>query len=434
MKRLLFVFFALLSIPGFVAAQCTVVTGTQCVTDQHCTPTGSDSTTALQNAVDAAAVSNCTVFLDRGPMGQDTYVLSQTIVLPGTVTITKWPDAPGTITIQAGTNIDPDTTTTFCAHPPGNPGTRNVFCSSGKDFITIADLNFVPFSGVTVVKNPPDPSSGREVWAVKNGGSTLIFRDNTVSNFTDALFVEGGGSFLHFLNNGVNLADRYPLSCTCSNNVMCSCGGNAAFTVAHGSGAQSNVEFDGNTVVGPGASIARAFAVVGGIVYDDQSQVTSVEMKNNRVSQCDHGLFISAIGNCGTATCDNTVSGNTGSNNGNGLTISRGNNPSGGPSCSPAGPSPLPASGMSITKNTFNSNNYDGGCIASYTGVPGNPSPSLIMNNNIFNGNKNQCLENYSGVGPNGSSPGNNICRGPGNNGPPPAPPGKGVNPGRGTT
>src|SRR5207244_3935520 len=114
---------------------------------------------------------------------------------------------------------------------------------------------------------------------------------------------------------------------------------------------------------------------------------------------------------------------------GNGLTISRGDNPNGPPSCSPSGPSPLPASGISVTKNTFNSNNYDGGCIAAPAG-----SGPFVVTNNIFNGNKNQCIENYSGSGPNGNSPGNNICRGPGNNGPPPSPPGKGVNPGRGTT
>jgi hypothetical protein len=345
-------------------------------------------------------------------------VLTQTIVLPGNVTITKWPDAPGTITIQAGTNTNLDNTNDpFCSHPPLNPGTRTVFCSSGASNITIADLNFVPLSGLTVVKNPPDSSSGREVWAVKNGGSSLIFHDNTVSNFTDGLFVEGGGSDVHFLNNGVNLTDRYPL---CSGIV---CGGNAAFTVAHGTGTQSNIWFDGNTVVCPGSGIPRVFAVVGGLVYNDQSTINSIEMKSNRVTQCDHGLFVSAT--C-DSTCTNTVSGNNGNGNGNALTISRGN-PTSGPSCSPAGPSPLLASGMSITKNTFNANGYDGACVAAYTGT------TMVMKDNIFNGNKNQCLENYSGVGPNGSLPVGNICRGPGNgnNGTPPAPPGKGVNPGR---
>jgi hypothetical protein len=430
-KHLLIALPVILGVPGFVAA----------CPDQHIDPTTPpNSTTALQNAVNLAA-GGCSVFLDRGPNGQDTYVLTQTIVLPSNVTITKWPDAPGTITIQAGTNNDPASTTpaTFCDL---TPDTRNVFCSNGKSGIIIADLNFVPLSGVTVVKNPPDTNAGREVWAVKNGGSDLLFHDNTISNFTDGFFVEldgAVGSNVFFHNNGVNLADRFPLCGTMP------CGGNAAFTVVNcgssgctpGPASLTGIEFNGNTVVGPDSNIVRQFAVVGGLVFDDNSIVTKVEMKNNRVTQLDHGLFIAATGNCGTADCDNKVSGNRGDNNGNGLTVSRGPNPAGptAPSCSP-GPSPtdLQASGMSITKNTFNSNSFDGGCIAAYTGVAGNPSTSLIMKSNIFNGNKNQCLENYSGVGPTGSSPGPNICRGPGNNGPPPAPPGKGVHPGRGTT
>src|SRR4029077_11995978 len=106
----------------------------------------------------------------------------------------------------------------------------NVFCSNGKSGITIADLNFVPLSGATVVKNPPDSTSGREVWAVMNGGSNLIFRDNTISNFTDGLFVEldgKTGTSISFLNNGVNLADRAPLIGGMPS------GGNAAFTVVN---------------------------------------------------------------------------------------------------------------------------------------------------------------------------------------------------------
>ena len=438
MKHLLFALFIILAVPGFVAA----------CPDQHIDPTTAPNpTTALQNAVNVAAPGGCSVFLDRGPNGQDTFVLTQTIVLPGTVTITKWPDAPGTITIQAGTNMDPVTTTPtiFCNPPLDNV---NVFCSNGKNGITIADLNFVPFSGVTVVKNPPDSSAGREVWAVKSGGLDLIFRDNTVSNFTDGLFVEldgmPGGN-VSFLNNGVNLADRFPL-CSVPQPppappVVMPCGGNAALTVVNcgstnctpTSTSMTNIDFNGNTVVGPGSNIVRQFGIVGGLVFDDNSNVMDVEMKNNRVTQLDHGLFIAATGTCSPATspttCTNTLSGNRGDNNGNGLTVSRGGDPNLSQFCSP-GPFPttdLLASGMSITKNTFNSNSYDGGCVAAYSGP-------MIMKDNIFNGNKNQCLENYSGVGPTGALPGANICRGPGNTGKPPYPPGKGVHPGRGTT
>ena len=198
--------------------------------------------------------------------------------------------------------------------------------------------------------------------------------------------------------------------------------------MAHGTGAQSDIEFSGNTVVGPGSNIARSIAVVGGIVFDDQSTITAVTMNNNRVTQLDHGLFISGTGTCSGSACTNIVSGNRGDNNGNGLTVSRGPNPSTAASCSP-GATNLAASGMSITKNTFNSNDYDGGCIAAPPG-----SGPFVVTNNIFNGNKNQCLENYSGSGPTGAMPGNNICRGSGNNAKPPSPPGKGVNPGRGTT
>ena len=423
MKRLLFVLVIILAVPAFVSA----------CPDQVIDPTTPPNpTTALQAAVNLAA-GGCNVFLNRGPNGQDTFVLTQTIVLPSNVTVTKWPDAPGTITIQAGTNNDPASTTptTFCDLTPDN---RDVFCSNGKSGITIADLNFVPLSGQTVVKNPPDTNAGREVWGVKNGGTELLFHDNTISNFTDGLFVEldgTTGSNVFFHNNGVNLADRFPLCGTMP------CGGNAAFTVVNcgstgctnASASLTGIEFNGNTVVGPDSSIVRTNAVVGGIVFDDNSSVMNVEMKNNRVTQLDHGLFIAAT--CSVGSICNTVSGNRGDNNGNGLTVSR----SAAASCSP-GPSPtdLPASGMSITKNTFNSNNFDGGCIAAYTGTPGNPSPDMVMKSNIFNGNKNQCLENFSGVGPTGSMPGPNICRGPGNNGTPPAPPGKGVHPGRGTT
>jgi hypothetical protein len=412
-KRLLFAFVALLSVPSFVAAQLCVPPGVL-GQDQYLVPTPPDSTAELQNAVNCAA-GGSTVFLDRGPNGQDTYVLTKTIVLPGPVTITKAPAARGAITIQAGTNIDQDTTTTFCDPTQSNPGTRNVFCSSGKLNITIDELNFIPLSGQTVVKNPPDSSSGREVWAVMNGGSALHFQYNTVSNFTDGLFFEGSGSDIDFSNNGVNLADRNGPSL----------GQNAAFTTLPDSlGVVSGVTFSGNTVVCPGSSIYRPIAIVGGIVFDESSMVNGVEMKNNRVSQCDHGLFISATGSCTGSTCTNTVTGNSGLNNGNGLTVSRGGNPPSGVSCS-GGPADLPASGISITKNTFNSNGYDGACIAPPMG-----SGPFIVTNNILNGNQNQCLENYSGSGPTGSSPGSNICRGPGNNGAPPYPPGKGVNPG----
>lgn len=387
MKRALILLLVL--VPSVALAQLTVSFGS--ASSSNCFT--SCASTNVCNGADFQAAVACaagkTLFLDNTG---GNFVLSSDgtsggtpvkIDLPSGISIMPAPATIGAVVIQAGTNN------------PSNSN-RNVFESSGVSDITIEGISFIPLSGDTNVVNPPTTASGRAVWKA-TGGSNLTFNNNIVTNFTDALFHQSNGlsSYIQFLNNSVTLSDR--LSTT---------GGNAAFTaqIQIATDGYNNLDLNGNTVSCPGAQIARSTAIVGLIASrlidaltvppTIDGTMTDVDMNNNRISQCSHGLVIYTSGPA------NNVVGNRSNANGNGLTVGD------------------LSSDITIIKNVFNGNGYDGACVPNGGACPGTGA-TVSMTGNVLNGNKFSCVQPLT---PYSST---NVCRGPQNGGNPGAPPGQ---------
>lgn len=207
------------------------------------------------------------------------------ITIPGGVSIMADPAAPhGTVVIEGGSNSERNT----------------LFGSTGTN-ITVSGLKFVPEAGATM--------GGRAVWVPIGGAGDLVFNDNIVDRFTDAVFaVAQTGGTIEFRNNTVTIVDRDPAA---NNGFL---GGNAALTVLFAN--LESLDASGNQIHGPGRNVERFIAVVGLVIFNTTHTIETVAFWNNAVNGFDIGIFTSGEVGGGTGV---TVAENRVHNNGTGI-------------------------------------------------------------------------------------------------------------------
>lgn len=134
----------------FIAAQATAATIIVEPTDD------------LETAIETASAGDV-VELKQGTHSVTCLAETNCITIPSGVTIMADPAAPPrSVVVEGGDNTN----------------RISIFESSGTD-ITISGIKFVP--------DPAAPNGGRAVW-VPGGGGDLMFNDNVVHQFTDAVF------------------------------------------------------------------------------------------------------------------------------------------------------------------------------------------------------------------------------------------------------
>lgn len=304
-----------------------------------------------------------------------THSVSATISVPGGVTITADPAAPhGSVVVQGG----------------DNSARLNIFESTASD-ITISGLKFVPASEATL--------GGRAVWLALGGGD-LVFNDNIVQEFTDALFaVSLSSGNLEFRNNSITVVDRDP---DANDGFL---GGNAALTVLFCN--LASLDASGNRIHGPGRNVERFIAVSGVIVFNDTQSIGAIDVWNNGVKNFDMGIFSSGeVGAGGADIAENRLE-----SNGAGVAV--------GQVPDPDITIPTPAESTRIEKNRVTGNDI-GLLIAS------NALGTFIDANQIA-GNRYFAVLDDAASGE--TTFGDNLIRGKDANTVPPIPPGKAFDP-----
>ena len=232
----------------------------------------------LKSAVEGAA-PNDVVELRQGIHPVSCAAGTNCITIPSGVTIMADATAPqGTVVVQGGDNSLRIT----------------LFSSTGTD-ITVSGLKFVP--------DPSAAMGGRAVWFAQGGGN-LVFNDNIVKQFTDAVFARNQTvGDIQFRNNDVTIVDRDPAA----NNGFI--GGNAALTVLFAELDRLNAS--GNTIHGPGRNVERFVAVTGVIVFNTSQTVGSMDIWNNAIKGFDFAIFTSGqVGEDGVAIMENRLHSN----------------------------------------------------------------------------------------------------------------------------
>jgi len=250
----------------------------------------------------------------------------------GTHLVTCLPEDSPCITIPSGVTImaDPGAPPRSVVVEGGDNTNRIIpFGSTGTD-IEISGIKFEPDSMA--------PNGGRAVWLALGGGD-LLFNDNVVHQFTDAVFARGQTTGeIKFINNVVELVDRDPDS---NNGFL---GGNAAFTALFVN--LTNFEAAGNVVHGPGRNVDRFIAVTGVIVFNfDTQTIDDIDIWNNAISNVDIAIFSS-----GGVTNTSVIAENRLHSNGAGVVV--------GQVPPPDITDPTPAVNTNVLQNRISGNNF----------------------------------------------------------------------------